>query len=206
MRIVKVGGSVASRIEEIVQELKETGEDILIVPGGWVFADIVREIDSREKLDPSHAHWMAIAAMDMYAYYISNFGVDTVEADQPADIEISGVAVLLPYGLLRKNDELPHSWGVTSDSIAVWLASRIGCREVVKVTDVDGIYIGGKFIERITASFLIEGKAQTCVDLHSPRLMRDFGVDMFICNGMVEGRVKGYIVRGRAKGTLIEGK
>ncbi len=206
MRIVKVGGSVAARIGEVVRELKETGEDILIVPGGWVFADMVREIDSRERLNPSHAHWMAIAAMEMYAHYISNFGVDTVDANEPADIGVSGVAVLFPYRLLRKNDELPHLWDVTSDSIAVWLASKIGCREVVKVTDVDGIYIGGNFIERTTASFLIENKIQTCVDPYSPRLMKDSGVDMFVCNGMVRGRVKGYIVRGRAKGTLIEGK
>jgi hypothetical protein len=201
MRIVKVGGSVAAKIKEIVKELKKIREDILIVPGGWIFADLVKEKASKEKLNCSTSHWMAIASMEIYAHYISNFGARAIEG-----LDFSGVCVLLPYRLLRETNELPHSWDVTADSIAVWLASKLNHREVIKLTDVDGIFINGELVKKITASYLIENCIQTCVDAFSPYLMRRFSINMFVCNGMVRERIKDYIVRGQAKGTLIEGR
>ncbi len=33
--------------------------------------------------------------------------------------------ILEPYNLLKKRDELPHSWSVTSDSIAAWVAIQV---------------------------------------------------------------------------------
>jgi hypothetical protein len=153
--IVKIGGSVGEKINEIIEELKNAGKNILIVPGGWIFADLVRDVDGMKRLKPSISHWMAIAAMEIYAHYISNFGVKVIEVDTAENIEISGVGVLLPYGLLRKCDELPHSWDVTSDSVAVWVASKLGSK-VVKITDVDGIYLDGELIEEVDASFLMK--------------------------------------------------
>ena len=41
--------------------------------------------------------------------------------------------VLAPYRWLRAADPLPHSWEVTSDSIAAWLAGELGARRVVLV-------------------------------------------------------------------------
>ncbi|AEA47957.1 amino acid kinase family protein [Archaeoglobus veneficus] len=201
MRVAKLGGSVASRLSGILDELK-AGGDVLIVPGGWIFADSVRELDEQRRLPPSAAHWMCIAGMEMYAHYISSFGVNAVE--DLKEEEIKGLCVLLPYKTLRLADELPHSWDVTSDSIAVWVASKLGVEEVIKITNVDGVYVDGEFVERVEASALIGKK--TCVDSFAPKLMVETGIDMFVCNGLVEGRVKNYILGGRAKGTLIEGK
>jgi aspartokinase-like uncharacterized kinase len=41
--------------------------------------------------------------------------------------------VLAPSRWLRDADPLPHSWDVTSDSIAAWIAGEIGARELVLV-------------------------------------------------------------------------
>ena len=41
--------------------------------------------------------------------------------------------VLAPYRWLREADPLPHSWDVTSDSIAAWVASRIGARRLILI-------------------------------------------------------------------------
>jgi len=132
MKVVKIGGSVASRIEGILEELSG---DVLIIPGGWIFANAVRELDSERKLPSSAAHWMCIAGMEMYGYYISSLGVKTTEKLE----RVKGIKVLLPYCILKKS-ELPQSWDVTSDSIAVWVASKLGVKEVIKITDVDGIF------------------------------------------------------------------
>ena len=198
--VVKLGGSVASNVKEILSVLQSLHEDILIVPGGWIFADLVEKID----VDDEHAHWMAILAMEQYGYYISSFGVKRIKPKDFDEIKFKGVRVLLPYELLINHDELPHSWDVTSDSIAVWIASKLKVDRIVKLTDVDGIILNGKLIERIQASKLVG--IETCLDSFAPKLMVEHGIDTFICNGHFASRVKDYITKGRAKGTLVEGR
>jgi aspartokinase-like uncharacterized kinase len=39
--------------------------------------------------------------------------------------------VLAPYAWLRDADPLPHSWDVTSDSIAAWVAGQVGASRLV---------------------------------------------------------------------------
>ena len=41
--------------------------------------------------------------------------------------------VLAPYRWLRDGDALPHTWEVTSDSIAAWVAGELGARRLVLV-------------------------------------------------------------------------
>jgi aspartokinase-like uncharacterized kinase len=43
------------------------------------------------------------------------------------------IPVLAPYVWLRRADPLPHSWEVTSDSIAAWIAHAIGASRLVLV-------------------------------------------------------------------------
>ena len=198
--IVKIGGSCASALSDITNQLKECIElkavkSIFIVPGGWIFADMVRETGVKG----SAAHWMAVASMDIYGYYISTYRVDVIEGNENLDFE--GIGILLPYRLMRIQDELPHSWDVTSDSISIWLAHKMGIKEVIKLTDIDGVYIDGLLMEKISADD-IAGKT-TCVDNFSPVLMKKYGISMFVCNGL-KGRVKDYILRGHAVGTLIK--
>ncbi|MGH7649286.1 MAG: hypothetical protein ACREND_14305, partial [Gemmatimonadaceae bacterium] len=38
-----------------------------------------------------------------------------------------------PYRWLRARDPLPHSWDVTSDSIAAWVAGELHARRLVLV-------------------------------------------------------------------------
>ncbi len=199
MIVVKLGGSVAGNIPALIHSLRSTQKDVLIVPGGWIFADQIRKL----KIDEDRAHWMAILAMEQYGYYISSFGVETVRPTD-FDFEFSGVRVLLPYELLLQNDELPHSWKVTSDSIAIWIASKLGVRAIIKLTNVDGIILNGRLVERIKASEIVGKK--TCLDPYAPKLMIEGGIDMFICNGLFVNRVKDYIAKGRAKGTLVMGR
>ena len=43
------------------------------------------------------------------------------------------VPVLAPSRWLRDADPLPHSWDVTSDSLAAWIAGVVGARRLVLI-------------------------------------------------------------------------
>jgi aspartokinase-like uncharacterized kinase len=114
---------------------------LLIVPGGGPFADAVRDADARIGLSDSAAHWMAILAMDQHAHLIADRLRPAVVADGPAAIDAAldagRIPVLAPFRWLRTADPLPHSWDVTSDSIAAWVAGALGARSLVLVKPPD---------------------------------------------------------------------
>ena len=74
--VVKVGGSLSARppaLRRLMETLARLArrETLVIVPGGGPFADEVRRADRRFSLGESPAHWMAILAMDQYAYLLA---------------------------------------------------------------------------------------------------------------------------------------
>ena len=110
----------------------------MIVPGGGPFADAVRRVDRRMGLPETAAHWMAVLSMDQYAHLIAArlSGAAVVVNDARAILEAidaGRVPVLAPSRWLLDADPLPHSWDVTSDSIAAWIAGRLGARRLVLV-------------------------------------------------------------------------
>jgi aspartokinase-like uncharacterized kinase len=140
--VVKLGGGVfahepcfASVLETIAEAART--ERLLVVPGGGLFADLVREIDRRHHLSDATAHWMAILAMDQYAHVIAEkLAGAALVADREtvaASLEAGRVPVLAPSRWVRALDPLPHSWDVTSDSIAAWIAGQVGARRLVLV-------------------------------------------------------------------------
>lgn len=194
--IVKVGGSVADRLNIVFEALRNL-EDVKIIPGGWIFADIVRELNPSEEA----SHWMAILGMSLYGYYMHEFGkLAGFEIAEPEGFEFfknKGKYIVLPYRLLKNFDELPHSWDVTSDAIAIWIAGKIGEKRVVKVTAVGGVFRNGEILEKVKAF-----EAGEVVDRYTPFLLKKNNVELFVCS---PEELKNYILRGRAKGTLIGG-
>jgi aspartokinase-like uncharacterized kinase len=110
---------------------------LLIGPGGGPFADAVRAQDDRLGLSDEAAHWMAVLAMDQYAHLIaSRLRGATLVWDVAAiasAVRAGRIPVLAPSSWLRRADPLPHSWNVTSDSIAAWVARAVGARDLVLI-------------------------------------------------------------------------
>ncbi len=181
-------------IKEITGYSRSSGQNILIVPGGSLFADVVRKVKASQEA----SHWMAILGMEQYGYYLAD-GSDAELVDDlnPPD----GTCILLPYNLMKKKDELPHSWGVTSDTIAAWVALHLKAR-FIKATDVDGVYINGMHEQEIHASVLM-GK-ETCVDAELPNFLVKNKMNCEVVNGNCPGRLINAL-RGHAPGTLIKG-
>jgi hypothetical protein len=200
MIVVKLGGSVMKNWENIVKVLKEvnalTGKKILLVPGGGKIANHIREIE----VGDDEAHWMAVGAMEINGYYLSSFGLQKIFSRNFEDIKFDGVAVLMPYLLIKENDALPHTWDVTSDSIALWIAGEMRAEYVIKVTDVDGVFKNSELLKKTRAD---EIGFESCIDSYALKLIQEYRITMFVCNGLVPERVKDYILRGEALGTLI---
>ncbi|HJJ54771.1 MAG TPA: uridylate kinase [Methanocorpusculum sp.] len=115
--VIKLGGSLADVAGDVLSVIATSPLPALIVPGGGAFADAVR----KKNLDDDSAHWQAISAMNHYGVYLATFGFPLTETP---DIPQRGIQILLPEKILRQTDPLPHSWDVTSDSIALWIAQN----------------------------------------------------------------------------------
>lgn len=146
--IIKVGGSLyhhaeLATIRAAWAKLAQT-QRLLLLPGGGPFADQVRAADARFQLSDSAAHWMAILAMDQYAYLLADLVPHAALvrdlAGASAACAAGQLAVLAPTMLLLHSDPLPHSWHITSDSIAAWLAQYADIRLLVLLKSVAGVY------------------------------------------------------------------
>ena len=140
--VVKLGGGVlvsAEILEAVlsVVVVAAQSQSLLIVPGGGSFADEVRDVDRRLGLSDAAAHWMAVLAMDQHGHLIAdrlpNARLITDRREIACAIDARQIPVLAPFRWLVDADPLPHSWDVTSDSIAAWVAGRVGARRLVLV-------------------------------------------------------------------------
>src|SRR5439155_1451649 len=110
-------------------------------PGG-PFAEAVRTMFRRMKIGEDAAHWMAVLGMDQYAHALTARLPSAVLVEQESEIaaarEAGRLPVLAPYRWVRTADPLPHSWEVTSDSIAARLAGVLGARPIVLIKPAGG--------------------------------------------------------------------
>lgn len=195
--VLKIGGSLIAVSKDLISYLVEARVDALVVPGGGPFAETVRRYTAH--LDETTAHWMAVLAMNQYGFYLAAPELAVIE-----DISTikSGISILLPFKMLFENDPLPHSWIVTSDSIAGWVAHQLKANLVI-ATDVDGIVLAKKLVSRVEAQEL---KADTCVDAFLPQLLDIHNLDCTIVNGQHFQRVLDAIQGRDMIGTKIIGR
>src|SRR2546427_525930 len=140
--VVKIGGGMLTRtsvFDRVTAAIGEAarGRRLVIVPGGGPFADAVRQMFNRFGIGEEAAHWMAILGMDQYAHAlvarISGATLAEGETEIAAALAAGRIPVLAPFRWLRTADPLPHSWDVTSDSIAAWLTGALGARRLVLI-------------------------------------------------------------------------
>lgn len=188
--VVKFGGSLLDCAPRLAPVLAAFRGPVLVVPGGGPFADLVRALDPA----PDTAHWMAIAAMEQVGMYLAELGLPATGALRVP----SGPSVLLPYRLLRDHDPLPHTWRVSSDTIAAWCAAELGT-DLLLAKSVDGITAGGRLVEVVTGPIRTDAVDPCLVPFALAR-----GVQVRIVNARSPGRLE-RALRGRpVPGTLID--
>lgn len=134
--VVKVGGSLLAHTGELSAVLDVLGRSsgALVVPGGGPYADDVRAAYARGDLDDHGAHWAAVFAMEQYAGVLVDRVPRAIRVTTSREASIAmacgRLPVLMAERWLREADPLPHSWDVTSDSIAAWVAGQVGARRL----------------------------------------------------------------------------
>ncbi len=110
---------------------------MLVVPGGGPFADAVRAVDVQVGLGDDVAHRLALLAMDQLGVLLAPMlpGAELL-TDLVAPRALAMLAVAPAFA---GRPEVPASWAVTSDSMAVLAAAAIGADEAVLLKPVAGV-------------------------------------------------------------------
>ena len=154
MIVVKLGGSLfgTPKLSSWMRVLADYSKQvpIVIVPGGGPFADQVRAADAHYKLSDKTAHHMAILAMKQFGLLLADIA-PSAQLIQTRNLAISPFSIWLPDDSLLQESVLNHSWSVTSDSIALWVASQLTAQHLllIKHAKVDTASIATLIQEQI---------------------------------------------------------
>lgn len=146
LRVIKLGGSLLAwpDLRDAFRQWRATlppARDLLLIGGGGA-ADWIREIDRVHALGDDAAHRLAIQSMLLNAEIAAQVWPEARWCSALRDVETTHGPLLLilsPWPALSDDEQgrfgepLPHSWEVTSDSIAAWIATALHAHELVLV-------------------------------------------------------------------------
>ncbi|HOY69231.1 MAG TPA: uridylate kinase [Methylotenera sp.] len=140
MWVIKLGGSLlgapelAKWLETIVNHCDG---HVIIVPGGGLFANSVREAQQISNMSDAVAHQLALLAMDQFGLMLASMNPHLVTASTELEIAERGWQhrgiVWLPSKMVLADETIPQNWQVTSDSLAAWLANKLGAQQLIMV-------------------------------------------------------------------------
>jgi aspartokinase-like uncharacterized kinase len=202
--VIKIGGSLSrgKGLRSLCREIHLLGKHhrLLVVPGGGKFADQVRDVSREYRLRDTAAHHMALLAMDQYGYFLnqliadSYLTADLVSAKRAA--QSGSAAILLLSEHIIHTDPLPHSWHVTSDTIAAWVAHSMDCARLILLKDVDGL---------LTAENA-EGAPVECIPEMTVEQLAEHsgGVDSYLARFLASTRLETWVLNGFRPERLAE--
>ena len=215
---MKVGGSLAEypdSLRKLCKRLASFAIDrkILIVPGGGRFADAVRDFDNNLGLSSTVAHRMAILAMDQFGLFLSDAIPDSFVSYSLEEVKNSPggtLPIFLPSTFMFRKDPLEHSWDVTSDSIAAYIAGMVRADKLILVTDVDGIFTkepkkssDAKLIAEVSTEQLFGWNERTSVDKTLPKILQKMRLGCYVVNGKYPKRIKAVLENEKSIYTYI---
>ncbi|MDI4655408.1 aspartate kinase [Xanthobacter autotrophicus] len=135
--IVKIGGSLTrgAAPRRLLARLA-AGQGLVVVPGGGALADQVRAVQPQLGLSDAAAHRMALLAMEQMAHAMLDLEPRLQPARTPAELAAAamrGAALWFPAAMTLGHADIPESWDITSDSLALWLAAEMGAERLVLV-------------------------------------------------------------------------
>ena len=173
------------------------GENCLFVIGGGEFANLIRKYDKEIEFSKDVTHETAIDSMDILAKLLNDklaFTEISYTIDEAKSIADSNkIPIMICSDILKENEPFAHSWDVTSDSIAAYIASLLDAKLLI-ATNVNGIYTkdpslsGAELINEIDVNKLLTFD-ESSIDLMLPTLLIEYGLDCYVVNGEYPERV-----------------
>jgi len=173
--VFKIGGKIlenSNNIKSTFSQLtqlfdKEILQKIIVIPGGGTFANFVRSLDEVLQIGDDLAHWIAIYSMNYNGIILNGKypNLETVEDLKTFQDAKQMFCIFLPYSFLREDDNLPHNWDVTSDSIALYVANKLKLSQCFLIKNIDGIFnIDKELIKSISTFKYNELKSSNQLD------------------------------------------
>ena len=190
--VVKVGGGLlrAEGLEGLRRACADATEmaryrPVLVVPGGGPFAEAVRALDEQVGLADDVAHALALRAMDQLGVLLAALLPDAEVLTEL--VAPHGLAIVRAAPAFAGRPEVPESWTVTSDSLAVLAAAAIGAQEAVLLKPIAGVLAAwpsdGPALPAMTADELQALQARgggRAVDAYLPEAVRRTGVAVVV--------------------------
>ncbi len=190
--VVKVGGGLLrdgglDGLRPACAEVNELAarRPVLVVPGGGPFADAVRAVDAQLGLSDEVAHVLALLAMDQLGVLLTP--LLPAAARLTRLVAPRALAILAAAPAFADRPEIPESWAVTSDSLAVLAAAAVGADEALLLKPVAGVLARWPSDEpplaRLTADELAalqDAGGGRAVDPYLPEAVRRTGVAVVV--------------------------
>jgi aspartokinase-like uncharacterized kinase len=142
--VIKLGGSLlgSEALPHWLSLLAKHGNaKVVIVPGGSVFADAVRQAQNLSGVSDGLAHELALLAMDQFGLLLAGMQPGLVTAANELEIAERGwqhqTVVWLPSQMVLADAKVEQSWRVTSDSLSAWLANKLAADQLLLIKSVD---------------------------------------------------------------------
>lgn len=139
LTVVKIGGSLLGSIQlaACLEAIAASKAPVVIVPGGGLFADAMREAQRALDVPDAEAHCMALLAMAQFAHAIcgrhERFCVAHSAGAASEMLGQNAIPVWSPVELTINRNQVPENWDMTSDSLAAWFAAQIGAGRLLLV-------------------------------------------------------------------------
>lgn len=117
-----------------------------------------------------------------------------------AALDLGRIPVIAPFAWLHAADSLPHSWDVTSDSIAAWVAGQLGARRLVLLKSIEGLLAEDGAVR--TAVDRQELVGTDLVDAHFLAALPR-AIECWILNGRRAQRLRELLECGQTTGTRL---
>jgi len=179
--VVKIGGGLlrSEGLDGVRRACAEAlglanARPVLVVPGGGPFADAVRAVDAQVGLDDDVAHRMALQAMDQLGVLLRPL---LPGSELLTDLTVPrSIALLAAAAAFGGRPEIPESWAVTSDSLAVLAAGAIGAEEAILLKPAAVVLAPAEQLTAEELQMLQEGGSGRAVDAYLPEAIRRTGV------------------------------
>lgn len=147
LTVVKVGGSLFD-LPDLCARLRRwltTAGPVVLIPGGGAAADAIRDFDCRFQLGEETSHWLALRAMTLNAHVLAVLLPAAVIIDRMDQVSRANqdhkIPILDCHAFCTADEGrpgcLPHSWSVTSDSVAARVAVVAGAQRLVLLKSLD---------------------------------------------------------------------